>query len=378
MEQKQDDSGEHNRVKILIVDDNLRNLYMLEVLFKGAGYDVVSAKNGIEALEELRTSRFDGIISDILMPLMDGFRFIWEVKKDPVLQHIPFIFYTATYTEKKDEEFGLSLGAIRYIVKPAEPEELLRQVHEAFNEHAKSPRDYAIQPVPDEETFSREYTRRVGAKLEKKEQLLKEREEMFRLVFENSMDAILLTRPEGSIQAANPAACRMFGRTEEEIISIGRNGIIDSADPRLSGALEERDRKGWFKSESTFIRKDGTRFPGEISSNVFTDHRGQIRTSMIIRDITETKNLEELKISALSQIEKNLEQLATLNDQIRNPLSIIVMLAEQSGNPENRKIIDQAMEIDRIVRKLDRGWAESEKVREFLRKHYHMFDEKGP
>jgi PAS domain S-box-containing protein len=201
---------------------------------------------------------------------------------------------------------------------------------------------------------------------------------MFSLVFENSMDAILLTRPEGSIQAANPAACRMFGRTEEEIISIGRNGIIDSADPRLSGALEERDRKGRFKSELTFIRKDGTRFPGEISSNVFTDHRGQIRTSMIIRDITEMKHLEELKISALSQIEKNLEQLATLNDQIRNPLSVIVMLAERSSDPENRKIIDQAMEIDRIVRKLDRGWAESEKVREFLRKHYYMFDEKGP
>ena len=110
-------------VKILIVDDNSKNLYMLEVLLKGVGYEVVTAKNGIEALEKLRASRFDGIVSDILMPLMDGFRLIRECKKDPVLRQIPFIFYTATYTEKRDEEFGLSLGAIRYIVKPAEPEE---------------------------------------------------------------------------------------------------------------------------------------------------------------------------------------------------------------------------------------------------------------
>ena len=119
-------------------------------------------------LEKLRANPFDGIVSDILMPLMDGFRLIRECKKDPALRQIPFIFYTATYTEKKDEEFGLSLGAIRYIIKPAEPEELLRQINEAFQEHTRSPRDYTMQPVPDEAAFSREYIQRVGRKLEKK------------------------------------------------------------------------------------------------------------------------------------------------------------------------------------------------------------------
>ena len=132
MEQKGERLKEGTGVKILIVDDNSKNLYMLEVLLKGVGYEVVTAKNGFEALEKLRANRFDGIVSDILMPLMDGFRLIRECKQDAVLRRIPFIFYTATYTEKRDEEFGLSLGAIRYIVKPAEPEELLRQIHEAF------------------------------------------------------------------------------------------------------------------------------------------------------------------------------------------------------------------------------------------------------
>ena len=108
---------------------------------------------------------------------------------------------------------------------------------------------------------------------------------------------------------------------------------------------------------------------------MFSDAKGRpVKVLGISIDITEMKHLEELKVRALSQIEKNLEQLASLTDQIRNPLSVIVVLAERSGGKESREIIDQAMEIDMIVRKLDYGWAESEKVREFLKKHYHMFD----
>jgi PAS domain S-box-containing protein len=289
LERKGEQQKEGTGMKILIADDNSNNLYMLEVLLKGAGYEVVMAKNGIEALEKIRASRFDGIVSDIFMPTMDGFRLIRECKKDPVLRQIPFIFYTATYTEKKDEEFGLSLGAIRYIIKPAEPEEILRQIHEAFIEHARSPRDFTVQPIPDEGTFGREYTRRVGAKLEKKERALQESEEKYRLLYENSMDALLFTSPDGSIQAANPAACSMFQRTEEEIIKTRRAGVIDTTDPRLSAALEERARTGRFKGELTFLRKDGTRFPGEVSTNIFTDRTGQKRSCMIIRDVTEQK-----------------------------------------------------------------------------------------
>jgi PAS domain S-box-containing protein len=293
LERKGEQQKEGTGMKILIADDNSNNLYMLEVLLKGAGYEVVMAKIGIEALEKLCASRFDGIVSDILMPTMDGFRLIRECKKDPVLRQIPFIFYTATYTEKKDEDFGLSLGAIRYINKPAESEELLRQIHEAFIDHARSPRDFAKEPGPDEVAFSREYTQRVGDKLEKKERALRESEEKYRLLYENSMDALLFTSPDGSVQAANPAACAMFQRTEEEIIKSGRAGVIDPTDPRLSAALEEWDRTGRFKGELTFLRKDGTRFAGEISSSIFTDRTGQTRSSMIIRDIAERKKAEE-------------------------------------------------------------------------------------
>ncbi|MCK9591016.1 MAG: PAS domain S-box protein [Methanoregula sp.] len=288
MEQKGDNPGVVTGVKILIVDDDSKNLYMLEVLLKSVDYGVFTAKNGIEALEKLRANQFDGIVSDILMPRMDGFQLIRECKNDPVLRPIPFIFYTATYTDKKDEEFGLSLGAIRYIIKPTEPDELIRIINQCIRHVVSSP----TVPVPDD-VFTREYTSRVGAKLEKKTQLLAESEERFRLLYENSMDAILLTCPDGSIQEANPAACVMFQRTEKEIISNGRDGVIDSTDPRHTAALEERGRTGRFKGELTFLRNDGTSFPGEVFSNLFTDRHGQILTSMIIRDISERKRVEE-------------------------------------------------------------------------------------
>jgi PAS domain S-box-containing protein len=113
----------------------------------------------------------------------------------------------------------------------------------------------------------------------------------FRTLFENSGDAILLTAPDGKVYAANPAACRMFGRSEAEICRLGRDGVVDVHDPRLQVALETRQRTGQFRGELTHLRADGQTFPGEITSNVFQEG-GEARTSMIIREIIECKEAD--------------------------------------------------------------------------------------
>jgi PAS domain S-box-containing protein len=125
------------------------------------------------------------------------------------------------------------------------------------------------------------------------EDALREAEGQCRAIFENSMDGALMTTPDGSILAANPAACRMLGRTEEEVCEAGRAGVVDLSDPRLPVLLEERARTGMARGELTFVRKDGTRFPVEISSRVFKDRHGDQRTSMIFREITERVRAEE-------------------------------------------------------------------------------------
>jgi PAS domain S-box-containing protein len=130
------------------------------------------------------------------------------------------------------------------------------------------------------------------------EKTLAESEELNRLLFNTILDGALFTAPDGKIFAANPSACNIFQRTEDEIRHVGRNGLVDLSDPRLAMAIEERERTGRFFGELTLVRKDGTKFPGEVSSAVFKDKDGNVRTSMTIRDITErTQNEEALRRS---------------------------------------------------------------------------------
>jgi len=121
---------------------------------------------------------------------------------------------------------------------------------------------------------------------------LRKSEERYRMLFSTSNDAILLTAPDGRIFAANPTACRIFGKSEEEIVAGGRYGIFDASDPRLNAALDERTRTGTFHGELILLRKDGSKFTGEISTAIFHDEHAEPRTSMIIRDVTERKEAE--------------------------------------------------------------------------------------
>jgi diguanylate cyclase (GGDEF)-like protein/PAS domain S-box-containing protein len=125
------------------------------------------------------------------------------------------------------------------------------------------------------------------------EEKLQTSEERFRLLFDNSPDGIFLSTSDGSIITANTSACRMFGRSEEELCQIGRAGVTDPTDPRLIAALEERKHTGKFKSEYYHIHKDGTRFLCEVTSNIFTNKDGDIRACTIFRDITERKKTED-------------------------------------------------------------------------------------
>src|SRR5688500_3553470 len=106
----------------LIVDDKEENRYYLSALLTAHGCEIESACHGAEALEKARKSPPDFVISDLLMPVMDGYTLLRHWKADPCLNRVPFIVYTATYTEPEDQRLALSLGADAFIVKPTEPE----------------------------------------------------------------------------------------------------------------------------------------------------------------------------------------------------------------------------------------------------------------
>jgi len=166
-------------MNILIVDDHEDNIYLLESLLKGNGYNVKKARNGAEALNILEKGETDLIISDILMPVMDGFQLLRKVKTGENMKHIPFIIYTATYTSAQDEEFALKIGADRFIEKPCEPDVFIKEIRSLADEYKTHGGDTA-RPLVQEEEALKLYSERLVKKLEQKvlevERQMKERQ----------------------------------------------------------------------------------------------------------------------------------------------------------------------------------------------------------
>ncbi|GAA4230504.1 hypothetical protein GCM10022291_00840 [Postechiella marina] len=153
---------------ILIVDDTFENLYLLRVILEESGYSIIEANNGQEGLNILHENhQIDLIISDILMPIMDGYLFCQACKKEEALSEIPFVFYTSTYTEKLDEEFALKLGASNFLRKPIDHEEVLNTVNTIFNRTKKSTNTKKNKVIAEDEVLKL-YSERLIKKLEQK------------------------------------------------------------------------------------------------------------------------------------------------------------------------------------------------------------------
>lgn len=121
-----------------------------------------------------------------------------------------------------------------------------------------------------------------------------ESEERYRLVLDNSLDAILLSNPNGDILDMNNAALRLFAYTEDEIKTLKRKDIVDENDPALQELIQKRSIEGSVKGIVTFIKSNGSKFPAEFSSSVFTTSNGEMRTSIVVRDITDRLSAEEI------------------------------------------------------------------------------------
>jgi PAS domain S-box-containing protein len=153
-------------MKILLVDDDEQNLYMLESLLKGSNHEVVLAKNGEEAFKRLESSLVDLIISDTLMPVMDGFQLCHKVKVDDRFKQIPFVFYSSTYKEEEDIELARKLGATKYLIKPMEPQKFLQEIQTVSKEANEGKYGKPSSSLPEEKDVYRLYNERLVSKLE--------------------------------------------------------------------------------------------------------------------------------------------------------------------------------------------------------------------
>jgi signal transduction histidine kinase/CheY-like chemotaxis protein len=155
-----------SEIKVLIVDDSPINRKLLRVILQAEAYGVVEAEDGAAALAVLERQKIDAVISDILMPVMDGYRLCYEMRKKNPFKQLPFIAYSSTYTSQSDEQTALEFGADKFIRKPASPDVILQAVREAIKtarqRHAKEPL------LPDELQVMRNYSEVLVRKLEER------------------------------------------------------------------------------------------------------------------------------------------------------------------------------------------------------------------
>jgi len=214
---------------------------LLESILKSYGHEVTSAGNGAEALELARLDRPDLIITDIFMPVMDGFTLCSKWKADEFLKTIPIIFYTATYVEPKDEQFALSLGVDRFLVKPQKPKvlvEVVRQVLDQAHEGAVE------KPSADERETLRLYSETLLRKLEQKvaqleneiterktvQEQLRAAADDWQSTFDSIQDLVIILDSGFQILCVNAAAISFFNLPQERIIGNRCHALMHGTD----------------------------------------------------------------------------------------------------------------------------------------------------
>ncbi len=158
---------------ILVVEDIPNVLELLLVTLRFKGYPVVSATNGQEALEVIEKQKPALVITDILMPKMDGYALMQKLRTAPQTFRIPVIFLSATYVTPEDKAFALSLGAVRFLEKPVDTEEFLLTIAEVLTGGA------AVVPDPlSDKEFYTGYRERLESKLRHKNQQISRTERL--------------------------------------------------------------------------------------------------------------------------------------------------------------------------------------------------------
>lgn len=294
-------------MNVLIVDDIDENRFLLQKIFQYSGYNVIEAANGFEALGILDKNNIALIISDVLMPTIDGFNFCHEVKEHPNWCNIPFIFYTATYIAKNDLEFGLALGADYYLTKPLESSILLKIANELLQKVA----DNSYQPkkpaIDSNIEYLKEYNNRLLVKMETKILQLEKSEQLYRALFEGASDAIFTCNSNQIITSMNKVAEIIFGCAKEQLIGKDIVSIIpESKIDEHTLILRELNKKGTAATfESIRKRVSGEEFFAEISISMLnSSHNKTFGYAIAIRDIGKRKKTEQELIQSESKLKR--------------------------------------------------------------------------
>jgi CheY-like chemotaxis protein len=233
-------------MNLLIVDDIATNRKLLRVTLEAEGHTTLEAADGVEALQILARETVDAVISDILMPNMDGFRLCHEIRKSERLHALPFIIYTSTYTSPDDMKLAQTIGADKYLMKPAPTGAVLEALREVMNTRAARPTPSA--PAGEETYVLQQYSQALVHKLEEKNTELKDTVEKLQRAHERIVE--LNSGLERRVQertAEFETANRELSRALSEV------KVLNALLPICSYCKKIRDDKDYWQSVEGYI-----------------------------------------------------------------------------------------------------------------------------
>ena len=364
-------------IRVLIVDDREENRHLLNTLLKSNGYEVESACHGAEALDKARQNPPQLIISDLLMPRMDGYTLLRQCKADDQLKRIPFVVYTATYTDPKDKQLALSLGADAFILKPAEPADFIARISQVVAAAASGEKTVIQRPasaaparipiaIPEEEEAKnlRLYSEVLIHKLEDKteeldkanrelqrdiaehkqmQKRLGESERKARAIFDLSFGFIGLLTPDGSLVEANRSALDFAGVQLSDVVGKPfweTPWWAHSTDEqeRIRAAVRTAAGGELVRFETTHLATDGAPHTIDFSLKPLKDEAG--RVVLLIpqgRDITERKRAEEAHARLATAVEQAAEAIV-ITDTSGQILYVNPAFEKTSGYPRQEAV----------------------------------------
>lgn len=332
--------------KVLIVDDVAENRYILEKVLGGHQMEVMSAQNGQAALDKAYANPPDLIISDILMPVMDGYTLCKIWKSDDHLKNIPFIFYTATYTDPKDETFAKNLGADLFIIKPQEPNVIIETIKEIIEkDHVVQSAQY--QPLGSEMEFFRQYNEILFRKLEKKVldlELLNRRlnqeieehkqteEKLFKLSqsIEESPVAFVLMDVNGNLEYVNPQFFRISGYAPRNMIGLNVKSLqpTGSQTDDFQEAWESVGADNIWRGEMQIKKQDGECFWAYLTLLPLKNPEGRVNSMMMIMEDTSEKRQLEAQLIQSQKLEGIGQLAGGVAHDFNNILTAIIGYAQ--------------------------------------------------
>ncbi len=311
-------------MKILIAEDNEDSRNLLRKQLHAYGHEVTTTANGVEALQQASKEAPDILVTDILMPKMDGYQLCHECKQNDRLKDIPFIFYTATYTSDEDEQFALSLGANAFIRKPAEPDVLAQTLSEVFEKAKAGLLPPAEVAPPGPSLYLSEYNKRLVAKLDKRVAQLQESKELLQTLFDNVLDGMLVVDYGGKILNANAALARMFD-LESVDDGIGRDALEFVLPEFHEIAINdlaniEAGRGGYLRAYKVRSKSEKEFWIEGVGTDIILE--GKHVDLICVRDITERIKAEEERQQNTEKLLAAMQgtiQALTATVEIRDP-----------------------------------------------------------